>query len=183
MELIKTSTNNHPQAIRLYKSMCRHLGQTAAERLAREYPLSKSADTDRKTIWADGICACLEKEFDDETIQKVRMDCACGPGPGKMNNLRKLYQSSDDAEDFVGKVNRLNQGFTLRYETPSYYLTYPQCYCSFIKRSEKPISKTWCYCTLGYTKRMFEYILEKEVVVALLQSVKDGGEKCDIRIT
>jgi azurin len=106
------ASNQHPHAVRLYQSMRKHTGQMAAERLAMEHPLSKTADTDRKAIWADGICACLEKEFDDETIRKARMDCACGQGPGKMNSLKKVYQSSADAADFVRKANRLNQGFT-----------------------------------------------------------------------
>ena len=177
------SINNHPHAVRMYESMCKHVGQSAADDLAREHPLSKAAAAEKKAVWADEICACLENTSDDATIQKVRMDCACGPGAGKMDRLRKLYRSSDHADDFVLRVNRLNLGFTLRYEAPSYYLIYPQCYCSFIKRSEKLISKTWCYCTLGYTKRMFDYILEKDVGVTLLESVKTGGEKCVIRIT
>lgn len=69
------------------------------------------------------------------------------------------------------------------HENGSLYLIYPQCYCSCVKRVDKPISKVWCYCTLGYTKRMFEHILERKTKVELLESVKSGGSRCLIQVS
>ena len=63
-----------------------------------------------------------------------------------------------------------------------YYLIYPQCYCSCVKRNPEQLSRTWCYCTLGYSKRMFENIFGTEVQVELLSSVKMGDDNCRIRI-
>ena len=46
------------------------------------------------------------------------------------------------------------------------------------KRIEKGLPQTWCYCTLGYTKKMFEFIFDAEVKVELLSSIKLGNENC-----
>ncbi len=99
-----------------------------------------------------------------------------------MGKLAKLYQSCADVEEFVNRANGLNQGFTLEYVDGALFLVYPTCYCSCVKRVDKPVSRTWCYCTLGYTKKMFDYILGRDVSVSLIESVKTGGDVCRIRI-
>lgn len=174
---------DNPHSLRLFSSIQKHSDDETAERITNKISLSKSADIDKKFTWAESICADLESEFDENTVKLIRMDCACGPEMGKINNLHKLYQSSDNIDDFIEKANKLKQGFTIKHENSDLYLVYPQCYCSCVKRIDKPISKVWCYCTLGYTKRMFEHILERVVEVELLESVKTGGSRCLIKVT
>jgi len=173
---------DNPHSVRLYDSLVKHAGEETAKRIAHKIPLSKSADFEKKFAWAESVCAGLEAEFDEETITAVRMDCACGPETGKMNALKKVYESSAGPEDFAERANKLDHGFTIQYEDGTLMLVYPQCYCSCVKRVDKPLSKTWCACTLGYTKRMFEHILGRPVAVELLESVKTGGQVCRIRI-
>ena len=175
--------NDNPHSIRLYGSLCKYAGETAAEKIAHKIPLSKSADFEKKFAWAESICADLEAEFDNETVKTIRMDCACGPEMGKINALRKVFLTAEGLEDFAERANKLKQGFTVKYEDGALFLIYPTCYCSCVKRVDKPISKTWCYCTLGYTKRMFENILDRPVDVELMESVKTGGRECRIKIT
>ncbi len=172
----------NPHSVRLYDSLFKHLGKETAERIAHKIPLSNSADARKKFIWAESISADLEKELDDETIKLIRMDCACGPDAGKISTLKKVYQSSTGLQDFAEKASGLKQGFELEYKDQSLHLFYPQCYCSCVKRIQQPISKAWCYCTLGYTKKMFEAILERPVEALLLDSVKMGGKHCIIKI-
>ena len=110
------------------------------------------------------------------------MECACGPELGKGKKLKDIFEKETDISLFVEKVNKLNQGFTMEYDGEQFYLIYPQCYCFCVKRIDQKLPKAWCYCTLGYTRRMFEYIFSKDVQVELLTSVKMGDENCRIRI-
>jgi len=174
--------NDNPHTIRLYESIKKHSDERTAEKIAYKIPLSKSADIDKKFAWAESICADLEKEFDENTVKLIRMDCACGPETGKINKLTKIYRSSENLDDFAAKTNKLDCGFTIEYEEDCLYLVYPQCYCSCVKRIDKPVSKTWCCCTLGYTKKMFENILDRAVEVELIESVKTGGKTCRVKI-
>ncbi|MDR1693046.1 MAG: DUF6144 family protein [Oscillospiraceae bacterium] len=175
--------NDNPHAIRLYESLTRNVGEDAAREIMQGNPLSKAADHEKKFRWAERICAGLERTLDHDAVKKVRMDCACGPDTGKISKLTKLFQSSSHFCEFAEKVNALNEGFTVNAERDALFLVYPQCYCSCVKRVTKPISQTWCYCTLGYTKKMFEGILGRDVYVELISSVKTGGESCVIKIT
>ena len=175
--------NDNPHAVRLYNSITKHVNEETAEGIANKISLSKSADFERKFTWAESVCAELKDKLPEDVVKAIRMDCACGPEMGKIDNLKKLYDSCSNTEEFAKKANAQNTGFTIESNGDAIFLIYPQCYCSCVKRVDKPLSKTWCYCTLGYTKRMFEYIMSREVSVELLESVKIGGNVCKIKIT
>lgn len=175
--------NDNPHSLRLYQSVLTHLGPEAAEKIACAAPLSKSAGAEKKFSWAEQVCKILDDEFDDASVGKVRMDCACGPAAGKIRQLKKLYASSATMDEFIDRINKLDQGFTMEHEDNLLFLVYPRCYCACANKLDKPLPRSWCYCTLGYTKRMFEGILDRHVDVKLIQSVKTGGSVCRIKIT
>ena len=78
----------------------------------------------------------------------------------KGNKIEGIYEKETDSYVFVEKTNKPNHGFALEYDGEAYYLIYPQCYCFCVKRSPEHLSKAWCYCTLGYRKRMLKKFLE-----------------------
>lgn len=175
--------NDNAHSVRLYESLKKNVSEEAANEIAETYPLSKAADIEKRFDWAQNVCEELTKKYDDSTVKKVRMDCACGPEEGKIGKLKKLYESCSSVEEFVEKANKLEQGFTIGYKDNALFLTYPQCYCSCVKRIDKPIGKAWCYCTVGYATRMFQTVLSKAVTVELLESVKMGDKQCVMKIS
>lgn len=174
--------SDHPHVLRLYSSLAEHAGAQAAERFAAGFPLSKSADFAKKFDWAQAVCAELEREFPGEQVRQIRMDCACGPERGKISRLKKEYEKSQDMAEFAARASQLELGFAIAWEDGSLYLLYPRCYCSCVKRVEQPVPRSWCDCSLGYAKRMFEAILDRLVQAELIESVKTGGKRCRIRI-
>lgn len=168
----------NPYVKRLYSSLTRYVDEDTAEKISYNMPLSKTPTVTRKFKWAEDICCSLEERFDDESIKDIRVNCACGPSKSNMVMVKKIYDSSVSFEDFAQKYNKENLGSTIVIEDDKILFSYPECYCSVVKRVEKLLSKTWCYCTLGYAKKMFEYVLGSEVNVNLLKSIKTGGEKC-----
>ena len=174
--------NDNPHAKRLYDSLISHNEQAAAEEIARENPLSKTANAAAKFAWAQGICESLESDFSQEVIKDIRNDCACGPANSRSDKLRKIYRASDNLDDFAAKAAAQEHGYTILHEDGALFLVYPKCYCSCVKDVDEPVPTTWCYCTLGYTKRLFERVLERPVTAELIESVKTGGERCKIKV-
>ena len=174
--------NDNPQALRFLASMEKHGEKEAGEQFAGENPLGKSADIQKRFKWAKALCSFLDERYDEETIRDIRMDCACGPY-AMDRKLKAVYEETKDPAAFVKTVNQQNLGFSLEYDGTSFYLMYPQCYCSCVKRIDEQLPKAWCYCTLGFTRRMFGTILGKEVRVELISSIKLGDAACRIKIT
>ena len=176
--------NDNPQTLRFLASMEEHGEREAGIRFSEENPLSKSANADKKVKWAKELCAFLNDHYDDETIKAIRMDCACGPKYGYGGSkLKAVYDRNRDPKTFVDQANALDLGFSLEYDGTAYYLIYPQCYCSCVSRTDEKMPKAWCYCTLGYSRRMFGYVFGKEVGTELISSVKQGDAVCRIKIT
>ncbi|MEN6312871.1 MAG: DUF6144 family protein [Clostridiaceae bacterium] len=173
---------NNPYAQRLYDSLIKHVGIQSAERI-KNLSLSQTASDKKKFEWAEDICTTLEKEFDKNTIKSIRMDCACGPSIGHMEEMKKLYNSTESLVEFAKHINEASMGAASWCEGQELFFSYPTCYCSCVKRIDKPLSKTWCYCTLGYTKRMFDYVLGYDTDVELIESIKTGGSSCIIKIS
>lgn len=176
------AANDNPNALRFLDSMAKHGEQKPAEKFAKEHALAQATDSGRVFEWAKNLCAFLEENYDDEKIRTIRMDCACGPVPGDNAQLRSLYEKETDPRVFVEETNKLNAGFSLEYDGEAYYLIYPECYCPCVNSNPEPVSRTWCYCTVGYSRRMFEEIFGTEVEAELVNSIKTGAENCRIRI-
>lgn len=175
--------NDNPHAVRLMNSLIAAGKKEAAATFAEAHPLSKSADFQKKFEWANNLCTFLDAQFDDALVKEIRMNCACGTEMGKATKLKAIYEKANDPAEFVEKANKLELGFMLAYESEAFYLIYPTCYCSCLKRVDAPLSKTWCYCTLGYTKRLMENVFDRSINVELISSIKQGDPECRIRIT
>ncbi|ABX40571.1 DUF6144 family protein [Lachnoclostridium phytofermentans] len=166
---------------RLYDSIEKHVGKEKADTLLTKITLPKSASPQKRFEWACNVCTLLEENFDEDTICEIRMDCCCKPSMLHMKKLKELYSKS---ESLPGYANLASNETPAKFwaEGSVLYMSYPECYCSDVKHTKGTMSKTWCLCTLGYTKYMYEYIFGCAVKVELLESVKLGNNRCVIRI-
>ena len=57
------------------------------------------------------------------------------------------------------------------------------CLCPMVESKPVGLSKTYCLCSVGYVKEMFEQTFGKPVDVQLVDSVLYGGKRCKFKIT
>jgi len=57
------------------------------------------------------------------------------------------------------------------------------CLCSMVESKPAGMSPTYCHCSVGYVKEMFELRFGRKVDVELLDSVLRGGKRCKFKIT
>ncbi len=173
--------NDNIHAIRFYNSLCR-LNEEAAAKFAKVHPLSKSADHRKKFCWAQEQCEFLEENFSPEEVEEVRSRCHC-EAPGTLaKRMRRYLQDTDNLEEFAAQFNAKEKYVTLEAAPDGLLLCYPECYCACVRRAEEPISRTWCLCTLGHVKSLFYQVLDREVEVRLLESIKTGGTRCVVQV-
>lgn len=53
-----------------------------------------------------------------------------------------------------------------------------RCLCPVVESGPAGLSGTYCQCSVGYVKEMFERATGKPVHVELVESLKRGGQKC-----
>lgn len=133
------------------------------------------------SAWVLSSMERLEQAFDQATVQQIRMRCQCGYGMSeKVAFLKELKAASSSLEEFAGSEQALTAG--LFCEQGELYLKFLFCPCPMLSSVEKLPSKTWCQCTTGYSKVLFEQVFGGCFEVELLKSIKAGDDICLMKI-
>jgi predicted hydrocarbon binding protein len=131
--------------------------------------------------WVKNTMKRLENNFDKTTLKRIRMNCQCGYGMDeKLTLLKELMASSSNLEEFAKQDKAKAAG--LSYQDGELYLQFPFCPCPMLAEVDKLETNTWCQCTTGYSKVLFEKAFGCEVYVELLKSIKMGDDICLMKI-
>ncbi|MDD2612722.1 MAG: DUF6144 family protein [Bacteroidales bacterium] len=131
--------------------------------------------------WVKNTMRRLEKRFDPSTVKKIRMNCQCSYGMDeKLALLNDLIASSSGLEEFANQDQAKAAGLSFR--DGGLYLQFAFCPCPMLAEVDQLETNTWCQCTTGYSKVLFEKAFGCEVDVELLKSIKMGNEICLMKI-
>ncbi len=143
-----------------------------------EHEQSSSEDN---ATWVKSTMNRLENHFDRAAVKQIRMNCQCGYGMDeKLELVKELMEASSSLEEFARHDKAKAAG--LSYTNGELYLQFPFCPCPMLADVEKLETNTWCQCTTGYSKVLFEKAFGCEVAVELLQSIKMGDKVCLMKI-
>ena len=175
--------NDNPHSMRLVESLRKNMSEDMAKELEEKYPLSKSANIDKKFDWATSVCEYLEEHLEQDEIIRVRKECRCNDGKSIANKLLKYLNSTASISEFVTAFNKNETFAQLEYICDHKILfCYPECYCACVKRIPQELTKTWCYCTLGNAEGIFKEVFKKDVTINLIESIKTGGNRCSMEV-
>ena len=90
-----------------------------------------------------------------------------------------IKKKSKDITDVIQNLNISSGAEYFKLEDKKIYATFNQCLCQVgVRKTEEPISRTYCSCSLGWMKSLFNVILDIPFKVELLDSVVSGGTFC-----
>lgn len=140
------------------------------------------ANQEDNPSWVRNTMKRLESNFNIATVKQIRMSCQCGYGMDeKLALLQELMKSSSNLEEFAGNDKAKAAG--LSYHDGKVYLQFPFCPCPMLTEIDRLETNTWCQCTTGYSKVLFEKAFGCQVDVELLKSVKMGDDVCLMSIS
>ena len=199
-EATMKTTDIHPEAIQLYKKILSFADEETAREIVFGPPLAPAASPEERAAWVHRVIEALEARFDAATIKAIRLGCYCNEheAPGKCKSagylcadtalftkvrdwLRELYASSASLEEFVAKANTENLSWYV--ENGELYTKFFECECPMLEAVGQLPTFTWCYCTAGYRKRLFEAVFDCPVDVEIIHSIRQGNEFCLMKVT
>lgn len=140
-----------------------------------------SAQCEENAVWVKSAMRRLETGFDPGTVKRIRMKCQCGYGMDeKLALLKVLMASAASMEEFANSDQARSAG--LFCSGGELYLQFQSCPCPMLADVDRLETETWCQCTAGYSKALFERAFGCEVDVELLKSIKTGGDICLMKI-
>lgn len=152
--------------------------------IAKEVVYGKDgrAITESNPEWVKSTMQRLDNHFDNESIKKIRTNCQCGYGMDKKLALvKELISGASNIVEFAG--SKKAEGAGLFCKDGELYLQFQFCPCPMLAEVDKLESSTWCQCTTGYSKVLFERAFACDVDVELLKSIKMGDKICLMKIT
>ena len=139
------------------------------------------ANNEDNAIWVKSTIAQLEGRFDFDAIKRIRMNCQCGYGMDeKLTLVKELMSSATNMEEFANSDKAKAAGLFSR--NGELFLQFWFCPCPMLAEVDKLETNTWCQCTTGYSKVLFEKAFDCEVDVELLKSIKTGDDICLMKI-
>jgi hypothetical protein len=141
------------------------------------YGEDESARKEDDPTWVKSTMNRVESLFDKATVNQIRMHCQCGYGMDeKLELVKELMASSSNMEEF-GNLDKAKAA-GLSCMNGELHLQFPFCPCPMLAEVDKLETYTWCQCTTGYSKVLFEKVFGCTVDVELLKSIKVGDDIC-----
>jgi len=95
----------------------------------------------------------------------------------------RLLKHAANLDDLVELLNANHiGGGLLRRKGKTIIAEYRRCYCGSVSKTKTKFSPTYCQCSCGWYRQLFETILGKPVKVELLGSIIQGDAQCRFKI-
>ena len=138
--------------------------------------------TKRMERWITCLMDGLDKHVDEETKAVILEQCGrqC-QSQSFVEKARRIYKKSRNVEEFLNAFSEVYRN--LQVEGNNVYIVYPRCYCSFVNKIPLgTLSATYCNCSRGWAKELFEKVLGRSVEVVMEESIVNGDEQCKFKI-
>ncbi|NIO36417.1 hypothetical protein GTO27_01795 [Candidatus Bathyarchaeota archaeon] len=138
--------------------------------------------TKRLEKWISCIIEGLDEHVDEETRREILERCGrqC-QSQSFIKKAQSIYRKSKNVDEFLDEFKKVYR--QLRREGDNVYIIYPKCYCSFVNKiPHEKLSATYCNCSRGWAKALFEGVLGKSVEVIMEKSIVNGDDECKFRL-
>jgi len=162
--------------------------KSAVEDLKYETPIGEKVE--RAQRWVKRFFETLDSKLDEPTRKNLmetngkRCYQQAHTNPGQQIELEKLVFKIQDRS---GTENCRLDGNTVYFN----YVQNPRglrvadgyCLCPIVEKGPEGLSGTFCYCSAGYVREMFQSLTGKNATVDILETIKRGGKGCKFKVT
>jgi predicted hydrocarbon binding protein len=131
--------------------------------------------------WVQCLIDNLDSAVDEDTRVKVLENCGRKCTPRTLIKKAEAAQKySKDKNEFLDRLSKVWKH--LQREGDDVYVVYEKCYCPLVRGITSSLSSTWCNCSRGWIKELFESALHEPVDAELQKSIIKGDDVCRFRI-
>jgi predicted hydrocarbon binding protein len=131
--------------------------------------------------WIGALIEGMDDEIDEETRARILERCGRSCIPRAF--VSRVEAQMGDIEDAERAVDRLGELWGhLERVGDDVYVMYEKCFCPLVNSYPGDLSPTFCNCSRGWIKELFESALGRTVEVLLEKSVINGDNLCRFRV-
>lgn len=132
--------------------------------------------------WLTALITALDESVDEETRVRVLEQCGrrCQT-QSLVKKAKRIYERSRNVDEFLTEFGRVY--IHLHRDGDNVYIIYPRCYCTFVNKMPRGrLSATWCNCSRGWAKALFEGVLGHPIEVTAEETIIRGDKQCKFKI-
>ncbi len=114
--------------------------------------------------------------------QRIALMNARGRACARGGAVRLAEKHKGNLDAFIAELASHVGPDGVRREGNVVRVMYPTCYCPLVTDLKEPLSPTYCHCSVGWLKEMYETVTGKPVTVEVLETVKRGGKACRFNV-
>ena len=122
----------------------------------------------------------FDTSFDEPVRRTIMEACGCRClGNSVVAKALLLQCKARDLDELLVMLNDAHiGGGNLHRKECAIYATYSRCHCGSVSKTKECFSPTYCHCSCGWFRRLFEALLQRPVDVELLGSIIQGEKAC-----
>lgn len=135
-------------------------------------------------LWIKSVIQLMDQELQREEMGRILEKCGrgCAFGSGWVEKIQKANLNPENHDeifqtlkspDFFG--DRISKG------DDCFYTTCEQCFCPYVNDNVQETPGSYCECTKGWTKQVFETAFQRQMEVEIEQTIIRGAEYCKMR--
>jgi hypothetical protein len=146
--------------------------------------------------WIKALMEHMDDALDDQTKKKLMQACGRSCCINAFGVAPKIKPTREEAERYVKlleaggyKVQREGGKITIifnwgrTHQNPwGLIMSDGYCMCPLLEKQTVEVSPTFCQCSTGYVKELFERNTGWTTTVELLDSLKMGGKDCIFKV-
>jgi hypothetical protein len=155
-------------------------------------------DEKSRALWVKGALDRLDALVPDESSRyEIMTRCSCDCADGLIGGLKQQFAEHKDIDLLLEQmyknpfyVRPVRKGRVVFFTKVAAHPAecdaaetddekkYLYCHCGFVRAAQEPVSKTHCFCSAGWYRRIFAGIFETDVKVVPHKSVLQGDDSC-----
>jgi hypothetical protein len=121
-----------------------------------------------------------ETHIDSELMNMLERRGRSCIGANYINKAKAAAMNAKNDKEFLDNLTKSIR--MLKIEGNDVYMVYPRCYCHKLKDFKGDVPASYCYCSVGWVKEMFEQALGRAIEVRLEASVRRGDKTCRLKV-
>lgn len=130
--------------------------------------------------WVTNLLVGIEGSLNPETTERLLE--ACGRACARGGAVVEAADCAGDVDGFVLKLRGWIGEHNVSVDGATVHLVYERCYCTSDPELPRQAGGTFCSCSRGWIKEMFETVVGRPVEVDIVSTIAGGAEACRFNV-
>ncbi len=126
--------------------------------------------------WISDLMKNMDQHLDEK--EKIKLLEECGRACARIHAQKEASKFKGNLEGWLGTMKKWVGAENIRKEGDVVHVMYSKCFCPLVQDAPPLMSKTYCNCSRGWLKEVFETVVTESVEVKLEDSIMKGGKQC-----